>query len=180
LAYGNRTGGSLGDFYNPANTQNGYLATTSDLQNLYSLNDVRDTSSMFVRQNRGGINYYYTKKYQGMNDSANNIKIIRTSEIYLNRAEAYAETGNLTLALADLNVIRKRANPAAVNFVSTDKQVVIDEILRERRRELAFEGHLFFDLARKNKNIARADCTGSNCSLTYPNTKFAVPKPINQ
>jgi hypothetical protein len=180
LAYGNRIGGSLGDYYNPTNAQRGHLATSEDLMRLYSLNDVRDTSSMFVRVNSLGLNYWYTRKYQGMNDSANNIKIIRLSEVYLNRAEAYAETGDLASALADLNVIRKRASPAATNFVSTNKQVIIDEILLERRRELAFEGHTFFDLARRNKNITRSDCSGANCSFNYPNPKYAVPKPINQ
>jgi hypothetical protein len=180
LAFGNRIGGSLGDYYNPTNALRGHLATSEDLMRLYSLNDVRDSGSMFVRVNLAGISYRYTRKYQGMNDSANNIKIIRLSEVYLNRAEAYAETGDLASALADLNVIRKRANPAATNFVSTNKQLIIDEILVERRRELAFEGHTFFDLARRNKNISRGDCTGTNCSFNYPNPKYAVPKPINQ
>jgi hypothetical protein len=89
---------------------------------LYDGNDVRNAASMFVTINSGGISYRFTRKYQGMNDSANNIKIIRASEVYLNRAEAFAESGNLTAALADLNVIRKRANPAAANFASIDKQ----------------------------------------------------------
>jgi hypothetical protein len=115
-----------------------------------------------------------------MNDSANNIKIIRLSEIYLNRAEAYAESGNLISSLADLNVIRKRANPSALNFTTTDKQVLLDEIFRERRRELAFEGHTFFDIARKKRNIVRTDCSSTNCSLNFPNPRYAVPKPVIQ
>jgi hypothetical protein len=180
LAYGTRIGGSLGDYYNPSNAQYGQLATTTDLLNLYEAGDVRNAASMFVTVNSGGIPFRFTRKYQGMNDSANNIKIIRLSEVYLNRAEAFAETGNLTSALTDLNVIRKRANPAATNFISTDKQTVLDEILLERRRELAFEGHTFFDYARKKKSISRIDCIGSNCSIPYPDPRYAVPKPINQ
>ncbi len=180
LAYGNRTGGSLGDYYNPTNAQYSQLATSNDLLNLYAAGDIRGPATMFRQATVNSIILNFTRKYQGMNDSANNIKIIRMSEIYLNRAEAYAETNNLTAALADLNTIRKRADPAIANFVSVDKQVVLNEIFNERRRELAFEGHTFFDLARKKRNLVRTDCTGINCSFNYPNTKFATPKPINQ
>jgi hypothetical protein len=91
----------------------------------------------------------------------------------LNRAEAYAESNNLTAALADLNIIRRRANTTAVIFSSTDQQTVINEILAERRRELCFEAHTFFDFSRKRKNLIRTDCVGAACSFTYPDSRFA-------
>ena len=180
LAYGNRIGGSLGDYYNSANKQYGQLAATEDLLSLYSSGDVRNRNSFFVTTTVNGSPYYFTRKYQGMSDSANNIKLFRASELYLNRAEAYAKSGNLTSALADLNTIRKRANPAAVDFSSTDQQQVINEILLERRRELAFEGHLFYDLARNKKDLVRIDCTAQIKSFTYPNSLFAYPIPKYQ
>jgi hypothetical protein len=170
----------LGDYYNPTNTQFGQLAATTDITSVYSTGDVRGVSSMYYTTNVNNLTYNFTRKYQGMNDSANNIKIIRLSEIYLNRAEAYAESGNLISALADLNVIRKRANPSAINFAATDKQVLLDEIFRERRRELAFEGHTFFDISRQKRNLVRSDCSSTNCSFNYPSLKFAVPKPVIQ
>lgn len=173
IAFGNRVAGSLGDFYNPKNSINGHLATAIDLLNLFSIGDVRGKPAMFVDSTINAAPYSFTKKYLGMNDSANNIKILRLSELYLNRAEANAELNNLTAALVDLNIIRKRANPASVNFSSTDQQIILGEILTERRRELCFEGHTFFDFSRKKKNIARADCVGINCSFTYPDNKYA-------
>lgn len=179
LAYGTRTGGSLGDYYNPTNSQYGQLAATADVTNLFAAGDVRGVNTMFVKATVNSVSYNFTKKYQGMSDSANNIKVVRLSELYLNRAEAYAEQNNLTSALADLNVIRKRANPAAVNFASTDKAIVINEILLERRRELCFEGQTLFDVTRKQRNLVRTDCTSSNCSVNYPSEKFAVAIPIN-
>ena len=133
---------------------------------------------MYVKATVNGKDYFFTRKYQGMNDSANNVKIIRLSEIYLNRAEAYAESDQLIEALADLNVIRKRANPTAPDFVSADKATVINEILDERRRELCFEGHTFFDLSRKKKNLVRTDCTSTQCSFNYPNTRYACIFPL--
>jgi starch-binding outer membrane protein, SusD/RagB family len=173
IAFGIRNAGSLGDFYNPTNNANGQLAATTDLLNLFSVGDVRAKPSMFKDSILNATLYSFPKKYFGINDTANNIKIIRLSELYLNRAEANAELNNLTAALADLNIIRKRANPASINFVSTDKQIILNEILVERRRELCFEAHTFFDLSRRKKDIVRLDCSGSNCSFTYPNNNYA-------
>jgi hypothetical protein len=176
LAYGNRIGESLGDSYNP-NTTGGHLAATNDILGLYAPGDVRGPASLYVTAARNNITYSFTRKYQGTRDTANNIKIFRSGELYLSRAEAYAEANNLVAALADLNIIRKRANPSSVNFVSSDKQVILNEILNERRRELAFEGHWFFDVARKKRNLVRNDCTASTCSFNFPNEKYAVPIP---
>ncbi|HEY1022771.1 MAG TPA: RagB/SusD family nutrient uptake outer membrane protein [Flavisolibacter sp.] len=172
--------GGLGAFYNPSVNVNGPFAATNDLLNLYAPGDIRGASSLYVRQQQTGGTFYYTKKYQGIADSINNIRILRSSELYLNRAEAYAKTGRLPDALADLNVIRKRALPAATDFVSDDQQVVLDEILLERRRELAFEGHLFFDLARNKKDLVRIDNTAAIKSFTYPNPLYAYPIPVQQ
>jgi starch-binding outer membrane protein, SusD/RagB family len=135
---------------------------------------------MFISKVINGSPFYFTKKYLGINDTANNVKIIRASELYLNRAEAFAKSGNLASALADLNTIRKRANPAATNFASADQQAVINEILAERRRELAFEGHLFFDLARNKKDLVRVDNVATIKSFTYPNPLYAYPIPVIQ
>jgi starch-binding outer membrane protein, SusD/RagB family len=180
LAYGNRTGGSLGDYFNPLNTLNAQLATSNDLLSLYAAGDVRGQSSMFISRVINGSTFYFTRKYQGIGDTANNVKIIRASELYLNRAEAYARSGNLTPALADLNVIRKRANPSAANFSSADQQAVINEILAERRRELAFEGHLFFDIARSKKDLVRIDNTATIKGFAYPDPLYAYPIPFIQ
>lgn len=180
LAYGNRTGGSLGDYFNPISTLTFQFAASNDLLSLYATGDVRAQNSMYISRVINSNTFYFTKKYLGIADTANNIKIIRASELYLNRAEAHAKNGNLTLALADLNVIRKRANPASVNFSSASQQAVIDEILLERRRELAFEGHLFFDLARNKKDLVRVDNNATIKSFAYPNPFYAYPTPINQ
>jgi len=180
LAYGTNIGGSYGDYFNPANTLRAQFAASNDLLSLYSSTDVRGTASFYVPTTVNAVTYYYTKKYQGINDSANNIKVIRLSEIYLNRAEAYARSGNLTAALADLNLIRKRGDASAADITTGTQQFVINEILKERRKELAFEGHLFFDIARTKQDLVRTDATSAIKSFTYPNPLFAYPKPIIQ
>ena len=133
---------------------------------------------MFISAVKEAKTWFYSKKYLGIGDTANNIRLFRISETILSRAEAFAENNDLTNALVDLNRIRKRGNPAAADFVSSDKNTVINEILNERKRELCFEGHLFFDLSRRGRNILRNDCIGSNCNLTYPDSKYAIPFPV--
>lgn len=95
-------------------------------------------------------------KYLGKNGTVNldNIVIIRASEVLLNRAEAYYNTNKEAEALTDVNTIRTRAGlPAKTGLTG---QALLDEILKQRRLELAFEGHRFFDLKRLGKDLVKA------------------------
>lgn len=95
-------------------------------------------------------------KFLGRSGQVNldNIPVIRVSEMYLNRAEALARNGNAAGALTDLNVIRTRAGlPAATGLTGA---ALITEILKQRRLELAFEGHRFFDMKRLGLDIVKA------------------------
>ena len=76
--------------------------------------------------------------------------VLRLAEMYLIRAEARAEQLKLDDGLKDLNVIRSRANVPSVTTVSS-RDELIDKILLERRVELAYESHRWFDLIRKGK-----------------------------
>lgn len=76
----------------------------------------------------------------------NNVIIWRYSEILLLKAEAEANLGNSTAALNYLNQIRKRAG--IETFHNTDKELLIAEIMQERRRELCGEYQRFYDLLR--------------------------------
>lgn len=180
IAFGNRPAGAIGDYFNPLITSNVQWAATTDLTNLFEGNDVRRPATLFVSATISSTPYLFTRKYLGTADSSNNIKVIRSSELHLNRAEAYAELDMLTEALADLNAIRRRANAAAPNIVSTDKQLILDEIMKERRRELCFEGHLLFDVVRRKQNLVRNDAPGLNPNINYPSPLFACPIPIVQ
>lgn len=169
--------GSFGDNFNNANETFGYMAANNDLLKIFEPGDVRDSASMFQRVSISGSNYYFTRKYQGRNDSADNQKIIRASELWLMRAEAQAQNNNFSAALSDLNRIRLRGNPTAAPLNINDKQQLLDAIFVERRRELCFEGHLFFDIVRQQRNLVRNDCLGTTCSINYPSPLFAVPIP---
>lgn len=79
---------------------------------------------------------------------------LRLSDIYLTYAEALAQTGNLAKACEQINIVRARvglpgiaeSNPQ-LNLLS-DKDALIEEILRERACELGMEDSRFFDLIR--------------------------------
>ncbi len=76
--------------------------------------------------------------------------VIRIAELYLIRAEAYAELDEYNLALADLNKVRKRALLPDLLF-STSKSDLLLWIENERRLEFAFEAHRWFDLVRTGR-----------------------------
>jgi hypothetical protein len=90
----------------------------------------------------------------GATSNANMYKMFRISEMYLIRAESNAEQGKDNLALNDYNTLRSaRIRGYADENLSGD--ALKDAIWRERRRELCFEGHYFFDLKRKGRGFTR-------------------------
>lgn len=99
-----------------------------------------------------------------------NVPILRVSEVYLNRAEAYFRQGPAFegQALEDLNRIRNRAGLPSVTLTGND---LGEEILHQRRLELAFEGHRWFDLKRLGRDVVKG--TG-----TLPFTDYRILAPI--
>jgi starch-binding outer membrane protein, SusD/RagB family len=78
--------------------------------------------------------------------------------LYLIRAEALLKGATVAgaTALGDLNALRTRRGLTVTSVVPN-----LDEIYRERRRELCFEGNELFDLARTQRSLVRVDFTGS-------------------
>ena len=114
---------------------------------------------------RGGLIQYgittdtrWLRKFAGNavyppNYGLHNPVVLRLSEVYLIASEAALMKPSRDQAKADqyLDAIRKRANPNAASITAT-----VDEILKERRKELAGEGHRFFDLSRLGRTIDRS------------------------
>ena len=69
-------------------------------------------------------------------------QIFRLAEIYLNLAEAADELGKADEALSAINKVRERAGIVLLQSVDREK------IRHERKVELAFEGHRYWDLRR--------------------------------
>jgi len=77
-----------------------------------------------------------------------NIPVIRYAEVILNRAEALAEQNKLSEAWVELEKIRTRAGLSMVGVSDSDKEALLDQIKKDRRVELMFEGHRWGDLKR--------------------------------
>lgn len=175
------SGTTLGSYYDIANSTYRMYAATTDITGLYSTTDVRNRASMFNSVALSGVTYYFTKKYAAGEANATPLKVLRLSELYLIRAEAAVEktTPDFIQANADLNLIRKRADPYATTLNITVKADFIDAVLLERRKELAFEGNLLFDLLRKKKDVARVDGTALTPNLTTNDYRLIMPIPAN-
>jgi hypothetical protein len=81
-----------------------------------------------------------------------NLQLIRLAEIYLIRAEARAQQDRISGAngaVADVNVIRERAGVPLIQGLSKNQMLLAIE--NERRLELCFEGHRWYDLVRTGR-----------------------------
>ncbi|SHJ11499.1 RagB/SusD family nutrient uptake outer membrane protein [Pseudozobellia thermophila] len=91
---------------------------------------------------------YNIRKFQdesvGLTDTSPNRPFIlyRLAEIYLNYAEAQYHLGNEAVAREYVNKITRRA---LLPEITSSGEALYEAIKRERRIELAFEGHNFFD-----------------------------------
>jgi hypothetical protein len=98
---------------------------------------------------------YYLKKYRDESHtdlitylSTQTWVELRLAEVYLNRAEANYRLGNSGAALADINAVRTRTGVALPALSGITGDAVFSAIRQERKIELAFEGHLYWDMRR--------------------------------
>ena len=150
-------------------TTYGDIEVTNDLYNLYEDTDVRKdlyTKDSTVIRMTGK---YPTPLY------TDNIKVIRYAEVILNYAEALVQTGSPE-ALAVLNLIPASRGAALYT------EATLDNVLLERRKELAMEGHRFFDLMRTGRGIPYVDPrqTFSVDGIPYGSPELAFPIPQSE
>jgi hypothetical protein len=79
------------------------------------------------------------------NFSAKNWIWLRTAELYLNKAETLYHTGDEEGAKDAVNEIRSRAQMPPI---TSSGEQLLEDIKHERRIELAFEEHRYFDVRR--------------------------------
>ena len=73
---------------------------------------------------------------------------LRLAEVYLNRAEANFRLGNSGPAISDLNTVRGRSGVALPPLSGLSGDALFKAIRQERKIELAYEGHLYWDMRR--------------------------------
>jgi hypothetical protein len=102
---------------------------------------------------------------------ADNVPVIRKSEMHLNRAEANFQLKNESAALTELNAFKAlRGLPA----VTLSGNALLEEILLERMKEFIGEGHRFFDLKRYGRPIVK---TTPAVNLAFDDFKILPPIP---
>ena len=104
-----------------------------------------------------------TFKFNNSN-GRDNVSAIRLPEVMLTRAEALVRESNAVVpeAITLLNQVRNRSIPGVVPYTVgsfTNPSALVNAILEERRKELAFEGHYRYDrirngLAPRNNGLA--------------------------
>lgn len=126
--------------------------------------------------------YKFTSKYTDITSRADWAPILRYAEVLLNYAEAQARTatGVDADAVAKLNLVRDRAKglltPSYTTGSFANKDLLIAAILGERRIELAFEGHRFWDLMRIKATVTNK--YDSDGTTLLPTQVFGAKKNI--
>ncbi len=142
------------------------LTVAQNLRSVYEISDARRT---YTTDFLGTVISKYSDAVNaGYNDNADDFIWLRYSDVLLMYAEALMEIGgtaNLDIALATINSIRKAHGGTAIQDLTYSTQDDLrQKIRKERRRELAFEGHRWYDLKRWNVIV---ETIKANLSFQY-------------
>lgn len=139
-----------------------------DIYNAYEEGDLRRNFSMSLgyydnRKNNEWVESRYVCKFMDVpyqnNDASNNYPVIRYADVILMYAEALNQNGKTAEACKYLNMTRRRGfgyqttETSPVDLQTTDKAQFALMVEQERRVELAFENHRWFDLIRTGRAV---------------------------
>ena len=127
----------------------GWIRPSMGIVNLLNNKSIAGTrQSLISKVILNGVDNWFGNLYYRTNGT-DPAFLIRIAELYLIRAEAYAQDNDIAKSLADLNVIRKRADIQELNIA--DKATLLLAIEQENRIEFAFENHRWYDLVRTRR-----------------------------
>lgn len=154
-ADGQDSGEGFSGLYNPVPDGRGDAPFTDNLIAAYGgmdTSDKRFTELTQIGNDAQGNERVFTSKYPDGITNADNAPVLRITEMYLTRAEANYREGTSIgdTPLNDINKLRERAGLSPLSSITS-----VDQILEERRKELAFEGHRRMDLLRVEMALRR-------------------------
>ncbi len=131
--------------------------------------DLRFTALQQSGNDANALIRIFTNKFPNFQNRDDDAPVIRITEMYLTRAEGNfrANTSVGATPVADINRLRLRAG-----LVPPLGSVTLDQILNERRKELAFEGFRRMDLMRNGQNLRRAGMP--DVALSVPGANFTI------
>lgn len=128
---------------------------SDDLIRLYAPDDLR-LADYFRTTVMGGVmqpNKYKSWSVYNDTEGVSNVYLLRLAEVWLNKAEAEAMLGQTEAARTTIERLRaRRFKSADASVVPSGEKELVSFIRDERRRELCFEGHRWFDLRRYSVN----------------------------
>ena len=162
----------------------GFCLPSQELYDLFDANDARrDVTFYDLRDEQDSYSQgrddtgLFNKKYipRKIDETAgsdplnyaNNYRSIRYADVLLMAAEAHAQSGGAN-AEDYLNQVRFRAYGDNSHDYSSAEGDLLEAIYAERRKELAGEGHRFFDLVRTNKAAAAIPGFTANKNEVFP------------
>jgi hypothetical protein len=170
--------------YYPIGNRASYRPTTNLIALYNQTNDIRYSSYYEMRARGSGtrlvlIKYLAKESQITLPDGITDFKVLRTGEMYLIRAEAYANNGLDGLALADLNTLRAARISEFVPGTETGA-ALLAAIFAERRKELVAEGHRWFDLKRTSRTVNRTTNCNVFCLLEPTAREWVWPIPQSE
>lgn len=178
------TNNALPQHYFP-NGGRGDIAVSSSFRNAstnpyFAPDDLRRTT-MLINGAAPNAAFFYTNKYPDVASRSDWAPILRYAEVLLTYAEAAARTSASIDpdAVAKLNLVRDRSRVSAPQYTIltfASKDALVAAVLGERRIELAFEGHRFWDLMRTKTNVTNK--FDSDGITPVPTQNFGAQKSI--
>ena len=177
---GNYEGGGWKKFNLPSNSLVDLFNSEGDSIRLNNSITFLDITGQFTDPNWPSDHYPFLTKYNDPAEGLNDFYMIRLPDIMLLKAEALVQKGDLEGALGLVNQVRARVHldPKEGSTADEVNQIIADE----RRMELAFEGHRWFDLVRTGKaiEVMNAQTGGSGNNLNYNLEPFRTLMPVPQ
>lgn len=171
---------SNGDFYPNLNTQEGGYTYFTQYYEDGAVIEAKNEMNAHIKKYVIGRDADGNGTTSNNQDASNNIYLIRLADMYLIYAEAIMGTNSSTSdakALDQVNSVRERAGLPGLTSLT------YRELLKERRREFAFESINWFDILRlryREGDQAALDFLNSGYESGYNRASMYVFKDWNQ
>jgi hypothetical protein len=184
----------------PSGATGGNNIPEMDLYDAYEADDLRRDISMSLgyndaRKDNAWVDSRFVSKFMDVpyqsNDNNNNFPVIRYADVLLMYAEALNRNGKTAQACEYLNRVRRRGfgyqttETSPVDVQTSDRDAFLLAVEHERRVELAFEGHRWFDLVRTGRAVEVMSAKGfklnpSNITCPIPQKQIDVNPKLTQ
>ncbi|MDN3493536.1 RagB/SusD family nutrient uptake outer membrane protein [Winogradskyella bathintestinalis] len=181
----------LPNIYGSRPNGGGLEQPTLDLYNSFDDNDSRKAVTFMTEDVINGevvdfegpkvVKYWDRINEPNVNNTANDLQLLRYSDVLLMYAEVLNEIngGSTTAALNAINTVRERARTeegALPNLTAMDYSSFKEAILLERRKEFVWEGQRWFDLVRFGKLVEKVNIAKPDVSVGAKHNLFPVPQ----